>query len=403
MTVAYKRLGDVATFVRGITFKPTDVVPAGTPSSVWCMRTKNVQGQVDLSDVWSVDSRFVKRSDQYLEEGDVLISSANSWNLVGKCCWIPRLGKASSFGGFVTALRGDVSQVNRRYLYRWFSSAHIQETARSFSRQTTNIANLDLKRCADLSVPLPPLAEQKRIAAVLDQVDALRAKRREAIALLDDLAQSTFLDMFGDPLTNPKGWPVLPFGEVCETRLGKMLDAKRETGRNSRPYLRNANVQWMRIDTTDLLEMDFGGKDKITYGLAPGDLMICEGGEPGRAAIWRGEVEDCYFQKALHRARPNVELARAEYLVWMLRILSLRGGLSDHVSTATISHLTGAKLKVLPIFLPPLGLQQEFASRLDAVEEMGERHELHLATLDELFESVQQRAFAGQLWDHEAA
>lgn len=367
------------------------------------MRTKNVQGQVDLSDVWSVDSRFVKRSDQYLEEGDVLISSANSWNLVGKCCWIPRLGKASSFGGFVTALRGDVSQVNRRYLYRWFSSAHIQETARSFSRQTTNIANLDLKRCADLSVPLPPLAEQKRIAAVLDQVDALRAKRREAIALLDDLAQSTFLDMFGDPLTNPKGWPVLPFGEVCETRLGKMLDAKRETGRNSRPYLRNANVQWMRIDTTDLLEMDFGGKDKITYGLAPGDLMICEGGEPGRAAIWRGEVEDCYFQKALHRARPNVELARAEYLVWMLRILSLRGGLSDHVSTATISHLTGAKLKVLPIFLPPLGLQQEFASRLDAVEEMGERHELHLATLDELFESVQQRAFAGQLWDHEAA
>jgi type I restriction enzyme S subunit len=84
-------LGEVAEFVRGINFKPDDVVPTDTPDAVACMRTKNVQAELDLSDVWAVGQQFVKRDDQFLRTGDILVSSANSWNLVGKCCWIPDL------------------------------------------------------------------------------------------------------------------------------------------------------------------------------------------------------------------------------------------------------------------------------------------------------------------------
>ena len=84
-------LGDVASFIRGITFKPDDVVPVGSNGSVACMRTKNVQSELELSDVWGISDTFVKREDQYLAGGDLLVSSANSWNLVGKCCWVPVL------------------------------------------------------------------------------------------------------------------------------------------------------------------------------------------------------------------------------------------------------------------------------------------------------------------------
>ena len=176
------------------------------------MRTKNVQSELDLSDVWGIPESFVKRADQYLLTGDLLVSSANSWNLVGKCCRVPQLQWTATFGGFISVLRGDSSQIEPQYLYNWFSSPRIQATVRSFGQQTTNISNLNVDRCLRLGLPLPSLPEQRRIAAILDKADAQRAKRRAALAQLDTLTQSIFLDMFGDPATNPKGWPEVALG-----------------------------------------------------------------------------------------------------------------------------------------------------------------------------------------------
>ena len=141
-----------------------------------------------------------------LSTGDILVSSANSWNLVGKCCQVPKLQYLSAAGGFISILRPKTEKLESSYLYRWFSWGEIQRTLRSFANQTTSISNLDHKKTLELQIPLPPLAEQKRIAAILDAADSLRAKRREALAQLDTLLQSTFLDMFGDPVTNPMGW-----------------------------------------------------------------------------------------------------------------------------------------------------------------------------------------------------
>lgn len=396
MSSTVVHLKDVASFIRGITFKPDDVVPLSSASAVACLRTRNVQQELDTDDVWGIPDRFVKRTEQFLETGDILVSSANSWNLVGKCCRIPDLPWRTTFGGFVSAIRPEKSLVDPRYLYRWFSSPRTQMLVRSYGRQTTNISNLDIERCLRMKLPLPPLDEQRRIAEILDKADALRAIRRAALAQLDSLTQSIFLDMFGDPVSNPKDWPIESFASVCDARLGKMLDAKQQTGEHKRPYLRNANVQWFRFDLTSMFEMDFDDDDREKFELRPGDLLICEGGEPGRAAVWQGQIAECFFQKALHRARPKNGVAVSDYIAWLLWFLAARKRLAG-VTSATIAHLTGEKLAILPVMLPPIALQQEFVRRVERVTTLRSRLESSMGGLDAMFGALQYRAFRGEL------
>ena len=183
-------LGEVAQFVRGITFKPVDVVEAGETGSIVCLRTKNVQAEVDLDDLIAVAPKFVKRQDQYLQAGDVLISSANSWNLVGKCCWIPELPWPASFGGFVTVLRPATESVERRYLFEWFRHQRIQQLLRSFGRKTTNISNLNLDRCRSMVFPLPPVDLQRQFVDAVARIRHHRSTLEASAATLDTLFAS---------------------------------------------------------------------------------------------------------------------------------------------------------------------------------------------------------------------
>ena len=200
------QLGEHAALIRGVTFKPTEKCAPEDDGAVVCMRTKNIQANLDQADLIAVPSNVVKSPEKMLSEGDILVSSANSWNLVGKCCQVRDLLFPSTAGGFISILRPTTNDLDAEYLYRWFSSDEVQKTLRSFGNQTTNISNLNHKRTLKLQIPLPPLSEQKRIGRILDAADALRVKRRETLAQLDVLLQSTFLDMFGDPVTNPMGW-----------------------------------------------------------------------------------------------------------------------------------------------------------------------------------------------------
>lgn len=286
--------------------------------------------------------------------------------------------------------------IDQDFFYRLLGSDTVYAAFSKLAAGAT-VKNLNIDLVKGVEVPVPPIDEQRRIAAILDQADALRAQRRQALAELDKLAQVVFVETFGDPRLNNKGWWVRPFGQVCDTRLGKMLDQKQQSGEHRRPYLRNANVQWHRIDLADLLEMDFDEASRSVFLLLPGDLMICEGGEPGRAAVWRGQIAECYYQKALHRARPKGEVAISEYLVWLLWFLAKHGGLDDHVTSATIAHLTGEKLKAMKIMVPPLEVQKEFASNIEAIESLKTTHSAALAESDALFASLQHRAFAGAL------
>lgn len=209
-------LGSVVDYIRGITFKPTDIVEPTVANAVVCMRTKNIQKDLDESDLIAVDQVFVKRDEQYLREGDLLISSANSWELVGKTVYVPDLPYAATAGGFISIIRARVGKVDPRYLFHWIMSDRTQDLIRNCGRRTTNISNLSSQLFLKLEMPLPPLEEQKRIAAILDKADSLRRKRAQAIALADDFLRATFLDMFGDPVTNPKGWDLIDLGDLVE-------------------------------------------------------------------------------------------------------------------------------------------------------------------------------------------
>ena len=252
------------------------------------------------------------------------------------------------------------------------------------------------EKVSNFTIPLPPMKEQKRIAAILDKANVIRRKRSQAIQLADEFLRSVFLDMFGDLIKNTKDWKTHRFGDICESRLGKMLDAKQQTGKNQRKYLRNANVQWDQFDLNSLLEMDFSEKDRNTYSLKHGDLLICEGGEVGRAAIWRNEISECYFQKALHRVRPKSKMVTAEYLLQLMWFFSRNGGFKDHATSATI-HLTGVKLKEMLIPLPPLELQKKFSDCYFTTKSLKIKYSHLTNESNSLFSSISQRAFRGEL------
>jgi len=203
--------------------------------------------------------------------------------------------------------------------------------------------------------------------------------------------------MFGSLVVNSMNWPTAIFDEICDTRLGKMLDSKQQYGLDNRKYLRNANVLWDRFDLAEVIEMDFNESDRKIFRLQDGDVLVCEGGEPGRAAIWREQISECYFQKALHRIRPYPNIATSEFILHMLWQFARNGGFKDHISSATIAHLTGAKLKSMEIPLPPIELQRYFSSIYQKVALLKASLEFSVKNSELLFKSISQRAFCGEL------
>lgn len=339
-------------------------------------------------------SEAPSRARQLIAAGDVLVSTVRpNLNAVAK---VPEaLDGATASTGFCV-LRPDNKKLIGEYLFNWVKSP--QFVSEMVKRATgASYPAVSDRIVLESKLPLPPVEEQRRIAAILDKADELRTKRRAVRGQLDCMAQAIFIEMFGDPAGTSKGWRTLPFREVCETRLGKMLDQKRQTGKHRRKYLRNANVQWFGFDLTEVFEMDFDEDAREAFRLQEGDLLICEGGEPGRAAIWRGGMAECYYQKALHRARPFPEVASSEYLVWLLWFLANRGKLVDHVTSATIAHLTGERLAAMVVPVPPLSLQKEFAKRIRAIEKFEAAQDRSHFGMDALFASLQHRAFRGEL------
>lgn len=404
-------LGDIAEFIRGITFKPDDVVPSGTSGSVRCMRTKNVQAEIDLSDVWSVDSSFVKRVSQYLRTGDLLVSSANSWNLVGKCCWVPEGATGSTFGGFISALRPNQKKVDPRYLYHWFSSDRIQTTVRSFGRQTTNISNLDFTRCLSIPIPLPSLDRQRRIAQALDSVDALRAKRRKAIALLDDLTQSIFLEMFG---ADRLGYRRVDFPTAFWFQEGPGIRKWQFTEQGVK-LLNVGNIERggeLNLDKTNRYISAEEARGRYSHFLVDaGDLVIASSGisiDDDRMLRTRGSFVDssllplCMNTSTIRfKSIPNV--SDLYYLRSWLNSIEFRGQITRLVTGSAQLNFGPSHLKSLKISLPEIATQREFAKIIKKLDSEKLLHHTHLTELDALFASLQYRAFRGELWDDPAA
>ena len=176
----------------------------------------------------------------------------------------------------------------------------------------------------------------------------------------------------------PGSWTWIRFAGVGEQRLGKMLDAQKNRGK-SKPYLRNTNVQWMRFELNDVKEMRVEEREEEELRLKHGDLLICEGGEPGRCAIWRDETAEMHFQKALHRVRP-CDAILPEFLALNLQNDCRNEVLAGYFTGATIKHLTGRSLSAYPIPIPPLAEQRRIVAKVDQLMALVDQLEVQLAT-----------------------
>ena len=161
----------------------------------------------------------------------------------------------------------------------------------------------------------------------------------------------------------PNGWVLTNVAEIAATSLGKMLDAKQATGKNPTPYLRNINVRWGRFDLSDVASMDIRPEELDRVLAQPGDVVACEGGEPGRAAVWRGPGAVA-LQKALHRVRPSGAVA-ADYVALLLRHQAVSGALADRFTGTTIKHLPQEKLRMVEVPLAPRAEQDRIVAAID--------------------------------------
>jgi type I restriction enzyme S subunit len=239
-------------------------------------------------------------------------------------------------------------------------------------------------RFGAIPVPYPPLDEQRLIVRFLDWHGAQTAKlvrtKRRLIALLNEQKQAVVRRAVTrglDPSTKlkpsgvswlgnvPEEWDICALRHRYDQCLGKMLDAKQITGEYLLPYLRNTDVQWDRINVDNLPKMDVHPDEYERYTVSIGDILVCEGGDVGRAAIWSGEIQMCAFQKALHRLRPSSKDRDVPaFLLLQLRSAVAVGAFTDgHEST--IAHLTGEKLRAHRFVFPPFQEQREIVDTVD--------------------------------------
>ncbi|HET9676587.1 MAG TPA: restriction endonuclease subunit S [Solirubrobacterales bacterium] len=313
--------------------------------------------------------------------GDLVINSLWAW--AGGFGFSKYHGIVSTAYG-VYRLRGG-HPATAAYLHRALRSGLYEREFAVRSRGIwTSRLQLTDRAFLDMPIVLPPLEDQLAIVRFLDFVgsriqrlvvakekliELLVAEKRAIIyrvitSGLDPYArfEPSGVAWLGDV---PSTWDIIPLRLRYSARLGKMLDAKRITGTSLLPYLRNTDVQWDRINAEALPEMDISRDERDRYTVKSGDLLVCEGGEVGRAAIW-DRPEEVGYQKALHRLRPyDGERDKPRFLYYVLRAMADLGLFKADGSENTIAHLTAEKLRRLRMPFPPAHEQEAIASQLD--------------------------------------
>lgn len=238
----------------------------------------------------------------------------------------------------------------------------------------------------DIPLLCPPYAEQEAIVKFLEakerEIQSFIANKRRMIELLNEQKtalinravtrglnpnvplKASGISWLGDI---PQHWETAALSFRYSVQLGKMLDEKRITGRHLVPYLRNTDVQWDRINTDDLPSMDIAPHEYDRYTVRPGDLLVCEGGQVGRSAFWRGELPVCGYQKALHRLRVNAPARdHSRFLFYVMNSAATRGVFTADGNENTFAHLTCEKLRRHRFPFPSFKEQENIADFLDA-------------------------------------
>lgn len=248
-------------------------------------------------------------------------------------------------------------------------------------------------------LPTPDIDDQRPMGLVIDTFDTAIHETEAIIAKLKAVKQGLLHDLLTRGIDAngelrppqaeaphlykpsplgwiPQEWELSTIGEQFEIQLGKMLDGQKNSG-VLKPYVGNKAVQWDRIDLDEIQQVRLSQSDLIRFRLQKGDLLVCEGGEVGRAAIWDDELDECYYQKALHRLRP-LQGYQPRLMLEVLRYLIGRDALSEYISRTSIAHLTQEKLSTVPLPTPKGDEQVRLVTEILAAKQRQEAEESQL-------------------------
>lgn len=358
---------------------------------------------------WEVKALRGTKDTQYVSEGKfvnkgtkvILVDGENS----GEVFDIPMDGY---MGSTFKALQ--ISTVVHWDYLRFFITTK-QELYRN-NKKGSAIPHLNKELFFNMPFPLAPYAEQQRIVdrigILLAKLDAARMKTQAVLDSFETRKSSILHKAFSGELTakwraehniGMDSWETLTYSNLGDSKLGKMLDKAKNEGLPV-PYLRNVNVRWFSFDLNDLSTMLASEEEISSLSVKQGDLFICEGGEPGRCAIWKEPDSNLIFQKALHRFRPNEKVISA-FLCYNLYFMSLNGTLEKFFTGTTIKHLTGQSLAKIPVSLPSVSEQAEIVRILDSIftreQQAKEAAEVVLEEIDLTKKAILFRAFRGEL------
>ena len=396
------KLGDVLSIIRGVTFKPNDQVEPLSEGSTIVMRTKNVQRNgLDISDLIAIPDSFVKRAEQYLRSEDMLISSANSWDLVGKISFIEKLPANSTAGGFISIIRAKKEKVIPKYLYYWLTLEHTQVKIRNCGQKTTNISNLNLERFKELLIPLPSLDDQKRIVAILDKAAVICKKRDQTIKLADDFLRSTFLDMFGDPVVNPKNLEKAPITELTEIITGFAFKSNDYVGDSSESVrlCRGANTLTGYLDWDDT---KFWPKNKLekldNYLIKAGDIILAMDrpwiSNGLKVCIFPENQRETYLVQRVARLRPRCE-SYTNYIYSCIKSPAFEKHCRP--TETTVPHISPVELKNFEVLIPNSELMDKYHSIASTINNSLNKMNTCNISGDALFSKLCQQAFSGHL------
>lgn len=268
--------------------------------------------------------------------------------------------------------------------------------------RATTADNFPIDMLKQLRVPVPPLAEQRRIADVLDRAEVLRAKRRVALAQLDTLTQSIFLDLFGDPATNPKGWPRFTLGDLIVAGPQNGLYKPSADYGSGTPILRiDAFYDGAVTKLGTLKRVRLSDKERDLYLLRRDDIVVNRVNSMeylGKSALIPKLDEPTVFESNMMRFEVDGQRVEPRYVVEFLQSMFVKGQILTAAKHAVNqSSINQQDVQDFRINIPPIALQRDFARRVTAVEKLKAAHRASLVELNALFAMLQHRAFRGEL------
>jgi len=364
------------------------------------LRITDIQeGTVDWSDVPFCDAPEKKLRSAYLSDGDIVFARTGA--TTGKSFLVQEPPPGSVFASYLIRVR-PYKFVDPHFLAQFFQSRsywnQIQLKTQGAAQGGVNATSL-----GNLEIPLPPLDEQRRIAAILDKANALRRKRKRIIELVRSIPQSLFLEMFGDPHANPGRWNrTSPLSDVADIGSGITKGRKEpSTALRTVPYLAVANVQDRALDLTNVKTIEASEEEIDRLRLKSGDLVLTEGGDPdklGRGTVWRDELPEVIHQNHIFRVRVDTNELDPLYLNFLVGSgYGKKYFLRSAKQTTGIASINKSQLSSFPVLLPPLEMQRKFSFEVERLAASQQNADRAGETMLELFTSLQHRAFSGQL------